>query len=176
MRVVSLNARRAQEVQGSDEIEVVLFRAVTPDGTIVRLSTDTTERLSLDPLKYGTVSTWRADVDTDAATHEFYFVGAKALLPDDQEDAPQAGSIVLDMLDSDIGEELRSTHERSEIDVAVVLASDPNTLEAEYLGLELMNSSGDAGQIVLQFSREPTITEPWPKDRLTRQRFPGLHP
>lgn len=63
MRRVSLNARLAQDALGSDEIYVALFEINHPDlEKPIRLSTDNTERLSVEPLYYGTRSTWRGPI------------------------------------------------------------------------------------------------------------------
>ena len=60
MRRISLNARMANNAQASAEIPVVLIEMNHPElEKPIRLSTDNTERLSIDPLYYGTRSPWR---------------------------------------------------------------------------------------------------------------------
>ncbi len=63
---------------------------------------------------------------------------------------------------------------RATVDLAIVLASSPDLVEAEWRGLKLMTAEGDAGDVTFTFSREPLSQEPYPADRMTRQRFPGL--
>lgn len=172
MKRISLNMRMQLDAQASAEIEAILVRVVTPDNQVIRLSTDPTERISVEPLRYGTRSTWLSDNGPET----FWFIGMTAILPDDQEDAPQAASIAFELIDAEISEMLRSTIERSQFDMAVILVSDPNTVEHEVIGLEIVESSGDSSQVVIKASRVPRSSESWPKDRMTRQRFPGLHP
>lgn len=170
-RVLSLNARTALDDANSDEIEIALIRISHPDlAEPVRLSSDPTERLSVEPLSYGTRSTWRTEDGSP-----FLFILMSTLLPGDQEDAPQSATLVLDAVDADMARVLRMTTTRATVDMAVVLASSPNLVEAEWLGLKLMGAEGDASQIMLEISREPIDGEPWPAARMTRQRFPGLH-
>ncbi len=172
MRRVSLNARASQDASVSDEVEVMLIRITHPDlEAPLRLSTDPTERLSVEPLVYGTRSSWRSD--DDGSPYLFALLGA--MLPDDQEDQPQAATIVVEAVDRTIAEVLRSTTRRATVDLAVVLASAPHVVEAEWLGLELVSAEGDAGEIKLSISRDPITSEPYPARRMTRNVCPGLH-
>lgn len=171
MRLLSLNARTALDQRGSEEVEVLLILIEHPDlEAPLRMSTDPTERISLEPVMYGTYSTWETDDNSP-----FYFILMEALVPDEQDDAPAQASLILQMLDSDIGEVLTSTTEQATVSMAVVLASSPNVVEAEWLGLRMVNAEIDSGQAQLRFSTEPIYEEPFPADRLTKERFPGLH-
>ncbi|HEY5209300.1 MAG TPA: hypothetical protein VIJ42_07635 [Stellaceae bacterium] len=69
---------------------------------------------------------------------------------------------------------LRATIERATVDMAIVLASSPSTVEAEWLGLKLMSAEGDSGSITLTISREFLTTEPACVVRMTRNTTPGL--
>lgn len=171
MRRVSVNARLAHDAASSDEIEVMLVLIRHPSlAEPVRLSTDPTERLSTDPLTYGTRSRWQT---TDGAP--FLFALVSSTFPSDQEDRPASANLTFENVDNDIAKVLRSVTDRATVDIAVVLASSPDDIEAESRGLKLMVSEGDAGEVTLHFSRDPISAEPYPKDRMTRQRFPGLH-
>lgn len=173
MRRVSLNARLAQDAAASAEIEAALFYIEHPllDAP-VRLSTDNTERLSVEPLMYGTRSTW---MDSDPQAQPFLFVLASSLLPSDLDDAPAAGNIVLENVDNDIAKVLRSFTTPAAIHMAVVLAGSPNQVEAEWRDLKIMSADLDAGEVTLSFSREDIEEEFYPADRMTRDRFPGQH-
>lgn len=173
MRLVSLNARLAMEAETSDEVALVLFCIEHPDlPAPIRLSTDNTERLSEEPLIYGTRSTWRS---ADPETEPYLFLLAAALLPSDVEDAPASAQIVLENLDSQMVALLRSFLTPPAVHMAVVLASSPNLVEAEWSGLQLLGADIDAGAITLTLSREEIEGEYWPTGRMTRDRFPGLH-
>lgn len=171
MRRVSLNARVAQDATASDEVEVILFKITHDDlEEPIRLSTDPTERLSIEPLSYGTRSTWLTDDGSP-----FLFCLLSAMLPDDQDDQPQAASVVIEAVDRDIAMLLRSTTKRATVDMAVVLASSPDLVEGEWRGLELITAEGDSGEIRLTISRDPITSEPYPARRMTRNVMPGLH-
>lgn len=168
-----MNARLAQDAEGSPDIEVVLFEVTHPDmSDTIRLSTDNTERVSVDPLMFGTRSTWRG---ADPATEPFLFILADAKLPDESEDAPAEAQIVLMALDAKYAELLRSFLTPATVNMAVVLASSPDEIEAEFLGLQLTVSDIADDEITLTLSREEIELEHYPPGRMTRSRFPGLH-
>ena len=173
MRRLSLNARLAPDAPISAEIEVALICVEHPDlPAPIRLSTDNTERLSDEPLYYGTRSTWAG---ANPLTQPYLWVVASAVLPSDLEDAPAAAQIVLDNLDSQMAAVLRSVTSPPTVRLAVVLASSPNRVEAEWSDLRLVAADIDAGQIVLSLSREEIEQEMFPGGRMSRERFPGLH-
>lgn len=172
MRRVSLNARTADLGQTTAEVEVALFMITHPQlAKPIRLSTDPTERLSDDPLMYGTRSSW---MGSNPTTQPFLFVLASAQLPSDLEDAPAAATIVLENVDNDIALLLRSFTDRPTAHMAVVLASSPDLVELEYRGLRIVGSDGTAGEVTLALSRAPIEDETVPMDRFTKDRFPGL--
>lgn len=173
MRRLSLNARLAQLDLRPEEIEVVLMRMTHPLLTApIRLSTDNTERITADPLVYGTRSRWGG---ANPVTEPYLWVVASTLLPSDLDDAPAAASIVLENLDAGMAELLRSFTEPANVDLAVVLASSPDEVEAEYTDLRLVGCEITAGEITLRLSREEIELEQMPAGRMTRDRFPGVH-
>lgn len=167
-----MNARLASDGMAPDQVEVVLWHITHPDlSAPVRLSTDPTERLSVDPLRYGTRSTWQTEDGSP-----FYFIIASALVPDDKGDAPATAKIVLANVDSSIAVLLRSFVTPATVDMAVVLAATPDLVEFECLGLQLVSSEPNGDLVTLNLSREPLTAEPWPSGKMTRSRFPGLWP
>lgn len=170
MRLVSLNARRAHDAEYSDELEVLLVHIDHPDlPKPVRLSTDPTERYSVDPLVYCTRSTWLTTDDSP-----FLSVMAAGLVPDDVEDFTGAGALVLAALDHAIARLLRSTTYPMTVNLAVVLAGSPDAVEFEALGLKAVAVEGNSDTVTLQFSRALITGESWPSGRMTRARFPSL--
>lgn len=169
MKTISLNARVSHDAEVSAEIEVALIRITHEDlDAPVLLSTDPTEVLTYDPLTYGTWSNWGG---TENA-YLFALVGVTP--PGDPEDGPPNAALVFENVDNDISKLLRETTGQAVIDIAVVLASTPDTIEVRYTGFKLLAASGDAGTVSLTISREPITAEPWPAGRMTRQRFPAL--
>ena len=175
-RKISLNARLAHDAEGSKEVEVMLVQITHPETEqIVRLSTDPTDRISYNPLSYGTRSTWLgADPEDDEEV--FKFILMSALVPDDQDDAPPSMQLVLEAVDNSVAEVLRSTTRRATVAMAVVLASTPDLIEMEYRNFRLINAEQSGDSVTLSISRDPVTSEPWPAGRMTRERFPGLHP
>lgn len=172
MRRVSLNARRLQDDEVSAEIPVVLFEFGHPSlPKPIRFSTDNTERLSSDPLSYGTRSAWRG---ANPIEDPFLWIIASAVLPSDEDDMPAAATLALENLDSEMVRIVRSFTDVATVNIAVVMAGSPDLVEFEHLGLELVSCDIDAGQILLSFSREEIEMERFPPGRMTRQRFPGL--
>lgn len=172
MREVSLNARMAHEQANSGDVEVMLI-TVEHDALSapVRLSTDPTERISIEPLRYGTRSTW---LDADPATDPYYFVLVSATLPSDQEDAPTAFSLTLANVDNDIAKLLRSFTTPAIVHMAIVLAASPDLVEREARSLHLTLAEGDVETVELTITRAEIEGETVPMDRFTRQRFPAL--
>lgn len=171
-RRISLNARAAQQDANSAEIAVVLFEITHPDlEAPIRLSTDNTEKLSEEPLIYGTRSSWRG---ADPETEPYLWIIASAVLPDDDAEAPAAAQIVLENLDARIVEVLRSFTGQASVAMAVVLASSPNVIEDEYHDMRMTTADGTASEITLSLGREEIELELFPSGRMTRQRFPGL--
>jgi hypothetical protein len=170
-RLLSLNARTSLDAQATVELQVCLFKITHPAlDAPVRLSSDDTHCLSVDPLMFGTYSTWLTDDNSP-----FLCVLVSAQVPGDKEDEPAAAALVLENVDNSVAQMLRSTTARATVDMAVVLASSPNLIEQEFLGMRLMSVEGNASEVTLNISREPIHSEPWPAGRMTRQRFPGLH-
>ncbi|MCW1934125.1 hypothetical protein [Pararhodobacter zhoushanensis] len=174
MRRLSLNARLAFDAPASAEIEVALFLIEHPDlDAPIRLSTDNTERLSVDPLTYGTRSTWRG---ANPVTDPYLWIVASAVLPGDDDEAPASARLVIENLDAGLTALLRSFTEPPTISIAVVLADSPDTIEAEWTGLQLASADITAAEITLTLSRDEIELEPFPPGRMTRLNFPGLHP
>ncbi len=175
-RKISLNAHLALDADGSRHVEVVLLQITHPETEqVIRLSTDPTERISYQPLRYGTRSTW---LGADPADDDqvFFFILVSVLLPDDQETAPPAARLLIEGVDNELTEVLRSTQARAAVSMAVVLASSPDVTEQEWHGFKLVSAEKSGEGITLTISRNPLTEEPWPAGRMTRERFPGLHP
>jgi hypothetical protein len=173
MRRVSLNFRNAIDAEASAEVEAVLFEISHPElAGPIRLSTDNAEVVSDEPRIYGTRSSWRG---ADPATEPFLWVLADAIVPSDIEDAPASGQVALEVLDPEMIALVLSFVTRPSVAMAIVLASSPDLIEAEWTDLQIVSADIDSGQIVLSFSRDEIELEPFPSGRMTRGRFPGLH-
>lgn len=173
MRRVSLNARTFYDDLSSEEVHVALFHIEHESlDAPVRLSTDPTERLSADPLAYGTRSTW---LGANPLEEPFFFILASTILPSDLDDAPASGNIVIENVHQDIVKVVRSFTSFATVHMAVVLASSPDDIEAEWRDMKIMSADIDSGEIVLQFSRDDIEDEYSPSGRMTKNWFPALY-
>lgn len=169
-RRISLNYRRALGEPVSDEVQCVLI-LITHDELDfdIRLCSDPAERISIEPLVYGTRSSW-----LNPGGEPWLYAIMSAVVPDDRAEAPPAAEIVLANVDSRILELLRATTTPARFDIAVVLANAPDVVEYEALDFSLASVPYDGAEITLQITRESEEGEYWPSQRLTRDRCPGL--
>lgn len=170
-RAISRAARDAQDAAATDDGEIVLIKFAHVDlDRPIRVSSDPTDVVSIDPYLRGTYSTW---LTNDGSP--WLFVGMAVQPPDDAKDAPAQGSLVIDPLDTRIAEVLTSTITPARVDMAVVMRSSPDFVERQFRGLLLSNAEGYDGLISLSFSRRHEIDEACPAHRATKDRFPGMH-
>ncbi|WP_299165784.1 hypothetical protein [uncultured Tateyamaria sp.] len=173
MTRISLNARLANKTAHDDQVQVVLFEFTHPElDAPVRLSTDNTERLSIQPVSYGTRSSWRG---ANPVTEPFLWIIASWTLPSDQPDAPAFATITLEQIDRRIGDVLQSFYDLATVSMAVVLASSPDVVEVEYTDLRLIEATIKDGSIELAISREEIELEFFPAGRMSPAKFPGLN-
>ena len=166
-RLVSLNARVSANAAYTDQIPVMLVTIRHPALTVpARLSTDPTQRTSLEPLKYGTRHT--------GDLYDFALVSA--VLPDDQRDAPPKTTLVFENVDRDMAAPLRAIPPGTfaSVDLVLVLAGSPDVIEWQATDMRGVRGGYDASQVTLEISREPFTGEPWPAQRMTKSRTPGL--
>ncbi len=104
----------------------------------------------------------------------YLWIIASAVLPDDADDAPAQAQIVLENLDAQLTEVLRSYTDMATVAVAVVEAATPNLIESEWHGMLLSTADGTSAEITLSLSRDEIELEHFPAGRMTRQKFPGL--
>lgn len=173
MKWVSLNARQANDAAHSDEVELALVQIEHPSLVApIRLSSDNTERLSVEPITYGTRSAWNG---ANPLTEPYLFVGMEIELPGDAEDAPPAARMRFANIDPGLVPTIRSVNLQASVHIAVMLASSPDTPDGvEYRDLRLIDASYDAAAIEIVMTRRPIEDGMFPFARMTKQRFPGL--
>lgn len=165
-RVLSLNARQAMNAQETGDTPITLVTISHADlEDPIRLSSDPTLRLAIDPLRYGTISN----------DEEYDFVLMAAELPDDKEDAPPSVSLSFVNVARDMASLFRAVTSPARIDLVQVMASAPDDPLITYLDLRAMNVTYDADRVVLEVGRDAMLNEPWPAHRMTQNRFPGLY-
>lgn len=165
MAYLPLTVRRAVHAEHTAEIEVALVTITHANlATPIRVSSDPTQRLSAEPLRYGTISN---DI-------EYEFILMSAIVPDDQKGTPPRTALVLDNIGAALVELVRSFTSPATAEIALVLASAPDSVFQRYKGLRIVRSSFDDSTVTIDLSREPFTSEPFGA-RQTKNFFPALH-
>lgn len=164
-RLISFNARQAAGAEQTGEIDVVLTEITHPDlEDPLRLSTDPTELLSEEPLVYGTKS----------GGYDWLFCGMGAILPGDEEGAPQSVSLFFENIDGNVGAVARSILTPARIDLFRVLASSPDVIEQSYIKFQGTEATIEADKVEIAISRAHFTSEPFPPHPMSKQNTPGL--
>jgi hypothetical protein len=94
-------------------------------------------------------------------------------LAGDTENTP-AVKLSFDGTDRTIIEEIRGTNgDPIQVELSIVLASTPDTIEAGPSIFSLRNITSDAGTVTGDLRLEEILTEPYPADSFSPSRFPG---
>lgn len=171
MKEVSLNARLSGQAATTDDVEVVLIKISHADlDEPVRLSTDPTETISEDPLVYGTYSTFQTGDGSP-----FLFALVSTVLPGDVAGEPLRAQLTFSTVDVDMLPVLRAVVTQARVDLGVVRAATPNTLDGEFLNLRMIGAKPADGSVTIYLGRKASGSLPWPSGRMTRERAPTLH-
>lgn len=95
-------------------------------------------------------------------------------LPQDREDQPPKMRLAIDNVDRSIVTAVRTLTSPPTITLDVVLASQPNTIEATFPGFTLRNTKYDALVVEGDLNLEDISNEPYPKDSFTPTLAPAL--
>lgn len=166
MTVYSLDARQAGYAETTDGFWITLLTFSHPDlPEPVLLSSDRTQRITDDPLVYGTVS--RGD--------NYLWVPMGVLYPgDDGQSAPEF-KIVLDAIDREMFAVIRASATPATAKIETVWWADVDTPEETYDGFEVQSAPYDISQITVVLGTESFWGESWPNGRMTPKSTPGLH-
>lgn len=159
-----MSALREMNAQHSGDTPIVLA-TLYAGGTAVRLSSDPTQRFSVEPLLYGTMH--------EGQQHLFVLMTAQ--LPDDMQDSPMAVSLVFENVSSDMVALARSTLDPVTVDLKLVFRSNPDLIEAEYTGLEATRCRYGADTVSVDFSRERFMAIYFPSFTFGLNTFQSLH-
>jgi hypothetical protein len=95
-------------------------------------------------------------------------------LPQDREDRPPKMRLSIDNVDRSIVTAVRTLTSPPTIQLAVVLAIQPDTIEASFPGFTLRNTQYDALVVEGDLNLEDLANEPYPKDTFTPTFAPAL--
>lgn len=164
-RMISLTLREAMNAQDTGEILITLLTISHPDfPDSMRLSSDPTQMLSVDPLRYGTVS--RGDT--------FLFAPFSQTFPDDNGERAPTMRLLTENVSRDLVAMIRSVSTRPTALVEVVLASSPDTIEIEYPPMEVVNASYNANVMTVDLSIDGMAEVAYPARTFSPSAFPGL--
>lgn len=165
MRILSMNMREAIFAQNSDEVAVFLLTITHPAlATPIRLSSDATQRLSDDPLVYGTIS----------RGEEYLFVGMDITLPDEKDKAPPSSRLVISNVNRELVPLARSISTPAKVKIETILASAPDNVEVTVPALDMVSLVYDASELTFDLTMDALSSEPYPAGSFTPADFPGL--
>jgi hypothetical protein len=163
-RNVSSTFISATNKQSTDEVFVFLLEF--DHSTLaepLRFSSDTTQTLPVLQ-ELGTVS----------GGNEYLYAPFGLELPAQEKDGISKATITIENVDRQIIATLRGLTSALDVNMKIVLASDPDTIETEIANFKLRNAEYDklvvSGDIAVQFFDE----EPCPNLRFTPSQFPGI--
>lgn len=95
-------------------------------------------------------------------------------LPSDPEEGFCSAKLTIDNVHRDIIAAVRQISSAPTITMTIVLASDPNTVEAQFSNFRLLNVQYDVLTITGDLSLTPLTAEPYPCGSFLPSNFPGL--
>lgn len=122
-----------------------------------------------EPLNFTNVG---EDVVSNGVTFSDYPFTVK-IFNDDEEAQPTA-QLMIDNVQRDIIDKIRTLRPEPSVKISVVLASDLDTAELEYPYIPLKNITYDDFLIKGTISAEDFTGEPYPADKMVPSSFPGL--
>ncbi len=106
--------------------------------------------------------------------NEYIGLPYELTLPEESADSVPIASLKIDNVDRQIGKTIRSMSGRATVNIKMVLASDPDSVETEWLGLGLEQINYDALQITGELVGPNFLIEQFPGDSFTPDKFPAL--
>jgi hypothetical protein len=165
-RTVPLTLRNSLFAQQTSDVAVVLIEAThSLLDSPIRVSSDPTEVLSNEPRYYGTVHDG----------NNYMFVWMSVMVPGEEEDSSPSTQIVLEDVEHQVGDLLRSFQTPATITLTLVSASAPDFIIQQWVDLKTVQAQGNAERCTLEISREPFTSEPSPAGRFSKRFFPGMH-
>jgi len=166
-RSTSVNFRNsAYSSGGAGEVPVILLTLSHADLTDdIRLSTDNADTFVIDGVTVrGTIS----------RGENYIFLPMDITLPDDSDESTSTAKISMCDVDRSIMETVRSIQSSPDVTMEVVLASQPDTVEATYTGFTFTGVEGDSMVVSGSLSLGSFYNEPFPGRTVLPSNFPGL--
>jgi hypothetical protein len=113
-------------------------------------------------------------VTTTSRGHSFVSFPFELVLPDDQENRAPRARLVIDNVDRQIVQAVRSLSTAPTVLMEIIRAASPDTVEAQFVDFKLMNVSYDAQRVEGVLTIEDFTAEPFPAATFSPGLFPGL--
>lgn len=95
-------------------------------------------------------------------------------LPDDRENAPPRAKLIIDNIDRQIVQAVRTLSSAPTVLIEIVRAAAPDTVEAQFVDFKLINVIYDAYRVEGDLTIEDFTAEPFPSAIFSPSLFPGL--
>lgn len=165
MRSLSLDMRTALFAQESGKVAVALITITHPTlASPLYLSSDATERLSTDPLVYGTISRGNSHL----------YVAPEVYLPDEKDREPPQSKLIISNVSRDYIDLVRSISSPASFKIELVLSDAPDDVEIEYPAMQMTQVEFDAMTMTFTLSQDAMALEPYPAHKFTPSYFPAL--
>ena len=168
MREVPLSTLQSMYSISSEEYPIILIAIARGVDDVIYLSSDSTARITEDPIGYGPVSTVSGEAETYA-----YFPFEITLPQDDGTTVPKM-RITVPNISAEIGWWLRGSLDVPTVTVTLVSSVDLNTAIATFPDFEMVGFNGDTMQIQGDLMLSNLEREPFPAGTFNPSSFPGL--
>jgi hypothetical protein len=112
---------------------------------------------------------------TEFQGDNYLFVWMSAAVPGEEEDSSPGTKIVLEDVEHQVGDLLRSFSTPATVTLTLISAAAPDIIIRQWIDLKTIQAQGDAERCTVEISREPFNGEPSPLGRFTKRFFPGMH-
>ncbi|MBU1567722.1 MAG: DUF1833 domain-containing protein [Proteobacteria bacterium] len=165
-RTTSTTFREAIYKPETGEVFVLLLTITHADlADPIRLSTDNADEFTIDSVDLR---------GTESQGYQFLYLPMEIVLPDDSDETISSARISIDNVERSILSAIRALDSAPSITMQVVLASDPDTIEAQFNNFELKDVTADALVISGTLSLGNFLSEPFPGGSMLPSTFPGL--
>lgn len=113
-------------------------------------------------------------VDTISRGDTFTAYPFELSLPDDEDNKSPRARLVIDNIDRQIVQAVRSLATSPEVLIEIVRAADPDTVEARFQDFKLANVTYDANLVEADLTIEDFTAEPYPAASFSPSLFPGI--
>lgn len=161
VRIPSQAAREAMFAQETEQVFMVLLVIWYPTfAGAIRVCNDMVNH--------------QADVGDGQGMQTFYGAPFDVILPSERDDQPSTAQVKIGYVHPDMIHALRVATTPPVLDIYVVLASQPSTIEAGPLRFELRGIMYTANEITANLGLPPVLNEPYPALTFTPDLFPGV--